>query len=231
MIYRFESFELDSRRFTLVRSGRPVALEPRALEMLLYLVERPHSLVTRDELVANVWQVRFVGKGLVSQYAYALRRALDDDPANPRLLETVRGRGFRFLASVVRLDGEDAVSTSLQAGAERRSPGRRDRVRIAIAATAVVAALAGAVSMLRAGARNGGEALALLPLVNATGDQELDWVELGLADMVARTMQRGQGLDVVPLAHVAAAVKRAGPPFGGDAASRRPLRGLGDAGW
>lgn len=68
MIYRFEHFELDARRFTLMRAkparGSGAA---RPGEAALYLAERPHQLVTRDELVANVWKVRFVGKSPVSQ--------------------------------------------------------------------------------------------------------------------------------------------------------------------
>ena len=225
MIYRFEDFELDGRRFTLLRTGRQVELEPRALEMLLYLVERPHQLVTRDELVANVWKVKFVGKGLVSQYAYALRRALEDDPGNPRLLETVRGRGFRFLPNVVRLDGEVAGSAPAPGRTEFQRLRHRGRARLVVAAVAVVVAVAGATVVLRAGAGNRIGVVALLPLVNVTGEAELDWVELGLADMVTRTLQRGRGMDVVPLAQVAAAVKRAGG--GGEAARRTRMRGLG----
>lgn len=227
MIYRFADFELDTRRFTLARAGQPVDLEPRALEMLLYLVERPHQLVTRDELVANVWKVRFVGKGLVSQYAYALRRALDDDPAKPRLLETVRGRGFRFLAGVESFTGEDTASHPASGGPQAQPPGRRGLVRSAVAATVVIAALAGATALLLAGAGNGNGSVAFLPLVNATGESELDWVELGLADMLARSLRRVRGMDVVPLAQVASAVKRTGGGGDDEAARRRQVRGLG----
>ncbi len=227
MIYRFGDFELDARRFTLTRAGRQVELEPRALEMLLYLAERPHQLVTRDELVANVWKVKYVGKGLVSQYAYALRRAVEDDPGTPRFLETVRGRGFRFLPDVVRLEGEAAASSPVAGGAAPQRLGHGGRARLVVAAVVVVAAVAGAVVVLRAGAGDRNGAVALLPLANSTGEAELDWMELGLADLVTRTLQRGSGMDVVPLAQVAAAVKRADFSAGDQARGWRQLRGLG----
>ncbi len=227
MIYRFEDFELDPRRFTLMRAGRRVDLEPRVLEMLLYLAERPHQLVTRDELVANVWKVRFVGKSLVSQYAYALRRALDDDPAHPRLLETVRGRGFRFLPEVTRVELDLELAASLPAEVGLRRWRTRNRWRLLLGGAVAVAAAVGAAVGLRASAERRGEAVALLPLVNATGEAELDWVELGLADLVTRTLQRERGVDVVPLAAVAALVKGVDGREGEEAVGTNRLGGLG----
>lgn len=97
---RFEDFELSRATYELRRSGRAIHLERIPLELLLLLVERRGQLVTRQEILEHVW-----GKGVVIDADNAIntavrkiRQALRDDPESPRLLFTVSGKGYRFLA-------------------------------------------------------------------------------------------------------------------------------------
>jgi DNA-binding winged helix-turn-helix (wHTH) protein/Flp pilus assembly protein TadD len=107
-IYAFGDFRLDTaRRALLSRSnGRTLPLAPPVFDTLLHLVKQAGQLVERDALLAAVWpHVTVVGNS-VSQSISAIRHALGDDPAAPRYVSTVSGRGYRFIAEVIN---EDAV--------------------------------------------------------------------------------------------------------------------------
>ena len=101
-VLRFGPFELDSDSFQLRRAGKPVRLDRIPLELLLLLAQRPGKLVTHAEAVDRVW-----GKDVFIEAETALytairkiRRALHDDPARPRYVETVSRKGYRFIADL-----------------------------------------------------------------------------------------------------------------------------------
>lgn len=102
MQLEFEGFEVDVESGRLLRDGREVPLEKRALEMLCYLARHPGRLITKDELLVEVWGARTLSDGALANAAAKLRKALGQD-ANARTpVETVRGRGFRWNAAAFR---------------------------------------------------------------------------------------------------------------------------------
>src|SRR5690606_18914264 len=86
--------------YSLLRRGRPVAVEPRVLEVLAYLLLHRGRVVPREELVARVWRGTCVSDDAVKRTIREARRALGDDARQPRFIATVHGRGYRFLAEV-----------------------------------------------------------------------------------------------------------------------------------
>ncbi|MFC0339410.1 winged helix-turn-helix domain-containing tetratricopeptide repeat protein [Paracoccus niistensis] len=100
MIYRLGEFCLDTGRAELSGPHGPVALEPKAYDLLLLLVERRDRLVTREEAIEAVWGGRFISDAAVSTVLKSLRKALGDDGTAQRFIRTMRGRGFRFVADV-----------------------------------------------------------------------------------------------------------------------------------
>ena len=96
MIYEFGEFALDTRRCELRRSGEPQHLEPQVYAVLCHLVEHHDRLVTAQELIEHVWGTRFITPGTLNSRIKALRQALDDNGSSQRLIQTVRGLGFRF---------------------------------------------------------------------------------------------------------------------------------------
>ena len=100
--HRFGAFELDAQAGELRRRGLRVRLRGRPIEILRALLERPGELVTRDELRARLWTAdTFVDfdHGLNSA-VNKLREALDDTADNPRFIETVPRRGYRWIGPV-----------------------------------------------------------------------------------------------------------------------------------
>ncbi len=107
---RFDDFELDFGRFQLSRSGEPVRLEGLPLQLLIFLIENQRQLVTREQIADVLW-----GKDVfvdveqgINTAIRKIRMALDDDSIHPHYLQTVVGRGYRFVAEIVAdADGDD----------------------------------------------------------------------------------------------------------------------------
>ena len=98
--------ELDVPNQRLLWGQRAIALTPRAFLLLRALVERPNRLISKDELLAAAWGGVVVEQGQVRQFIGELRRLLSDDARAPRFIETVRGRGYRFIGDItLRRDG------------------------------------------------------------------------------------------------------------------------------
>ena len=100
--FRFGDFELDVGAYELRRNGRPVRIERQPMDLLLLLVERRRQLVLRSEIVDRLWgKDVFVDVEMgVHTAIRKVRQALRDSPDAPRFVETVSGKGYRFIATV-----------------------------------------------------------------------------------------------------------------------------------
>jgi eukaryotic-like serine/threonine-protein kinase len=101
-VFRFGLFEADSASSTLVRGGIRVKIQDQPFRLLLLFLERPGEIVTREELRQKLWtEGTYVDfDGSLNVILKRLRAVLDDDPENPRFIETVPRRGYRFIAPV-----------------------------------------------------------------------------------------------------------------------------------
>ena len=97
----FDRFELDELDARLTCDGQPVALPPRPFAVLCELARKPGHLVTKGELLDAVWGHRFVTESVLKSAISDLRAALHDDPKQPRYIETVSRRGYRFIVAPV----------------------------------------------------------------------------------------------------------------------------------
>ena len=107
-VYLFGEFRLDRRIGILFRRDErgvfaPLAMGSRALDILGVLVERPGDLVTRAEIIAAVWPGMAVEDSNLDVQIAALRRVLDEGRTERSCIQTVRGRGYRFIAPVTRV--------------------------------------------------------------------------------------------------------------------------------
>lgn len=98
--YEFDGFRLDPVGHELRRAGVPIALEPKAFDVLGELVAHAGVLRSRDELLDAVWGHRHVTPGVLNRSIAQLRRALGDDANHPRYIQTVHAVGYRFIAPV-----------------------------------------------------------------------------------------------------------------------------------
>jgi len=101
-LVRFEDFELDLRAYQVRRSGRALKLERIPVEVLCLLVERRGQLVAREEIIEKLWgkEVFLDTDNAINTAIRKIRRVLKDDPEQPRFVQTVTGRGYRFIGHV-----------------------------------------------------------------------------------------------------------------------------------
>jgi DNA-binding winged helix-turn-helix (wHTH) protein/tetratricopeptide (TPR) repeat protein len=91
---------LDAAAFRLSRDGAPVTASPKVLDLLRYMLDRPSTLVTKEELFRAIWPDVIVSDNALTQAVSELRQALHDDPSKPTYVQTVARRGYRFIATV-----------------------------------------------------------------------------------------------------------------------------------
>src|SRR5580700_8576040 len=99
-IFQFGEFQLDVRARSLRREKAIVPLNSRAFDVLLYFVQNPGKVLTRDELLKNVWAGSFVDENSLAQSISALRRALEEKPGDNNFIVTLPGRGYQFVSPV-----------------------------------------------------------------------------------------------------------------------------------
>ena len=98
--YKFGPFLVDGGAYRLTRDGTVVPLSPKIIDLLLFLAARPSALVSKDELFKALWPDVAVTDNALTQAVSELRQALGDDAANPRYVQTVARRGYRFISPV-----------------------------------------------------------------------------------------------------------------------------------
>jgi TolB-like protein/DNA-binding winged helix-turn-helix (wHTH) protein/Tfp pilus assembly protein PilF len=100
MIHVFADCVLDPYLYTLRRAGQPVQLRPKAFAACLYLVEHRHRVVSRKELCAQIWPGQFVTQATLDGVIRSVRQAVGDSGQAQDIVQTLHGRGYRFVADV-----------------------------------------------------------------------------------------------------------------------------------
>jgi len=100
VVFAFGGFEADEALRELRRAGRPVELHATPLRLLLYLLRNRDRVIPKDELLDRVWSEAAVSEGALSTALNQIRSALGDDGSQQRVIQTLRGRGYRLIAPV-----------------------------------------------------------------------------------------------------------------------------------
>jgi eukaryotic-like serine/threonine-protein kinase len=108
-VYKFGPFRLNPSERLLLRDGQPMALKPKAFDLLVFLVERQGRLVSKHELMEGLWPGTFVEEANLTYTVSILRKALGDQEGD-QFVQTVPTRGYRFVASVDQENGADGRS-------------------------------------------------------------------------------------------------------------------------
>ena len=108
----FGDFALRPESYELARAGEPVHLEPRVFELLVYLVTHRDRVVTKQELLEQLWQRQFVSEAALTGAVRDLRRALGESGAKGGWIQTVHGRGFRFSGEVREAEAAARAASS-----------------------------------------------------------------------------------------------------------------------
>jgi TolB-like protein/DNA-binding winged helix-turn-helix (wHTH) protein/Tfp pilus assembly protein PilF len=202
--FRFDDFEIDPQIFRLLQDGKALPVEPKSLNLLIFLVENRDRLIERRELIDAVWGDTFVTDHVLNRAIAQLRKLLADDSKEPRCIETVPTRGYRFIAQVEveEVETKEPSTTAPPSSPQPRvkpgasftpkpqtrkdSPGSslRWRTAVAVALLALVALATGLLLRKSWGYSSSTDApirsLAVLPLQNLSGDSSQDYVADGM---------------------------------------------------
>ncbi len=173
-IYRFDSFVLDQTERILLRGRTPVALAPRVFDVLSVLVESAGHLVTKATLMQKVWPDTFVEEANVSINIATLRKTLGQSASGQVYIETVRKRGYRFVAEVLEVESESVLNN----------------LRHEEESTVVV-------SRESTLGYEGFSSLAVLPFDNETGDVEAEYLADGITESIINSLSHLRHLRVL----------------------------------
>jgi DNA-binding winged helix-turn-helix (wHTH) protein/TolB-like protein/Flp pilus assembly protein TadD len=121
-IYQFGTLRLDALARTLRREKETVTLNRRAFDVLLYFVQNPGRVLTRDELLKNVWPDTYVDENSLAQSISVLRKALEEKPGDNNYIVTLPGRGYQFVSPVQVIAPEGLAVVEAATGAVQGSP-------------------------------------------------------------------------------------------------------------
>jgi TolB-like protein/DNA-binding winged helix-turn-helix (wHTH) protein len=227
--YRFAEFQLDCASFELRRQGRTqkserISLERIPMELLILLLERQGSVVTRQEIVDRLW-----GKDVfvdtehgINTAVRKIRQALRDDPDQPRFILTVSGKGYRFVAGdngnrrpaaptpsetptalperEPRPSGSDVPDRGSVAAVMPAVQSNRAKLAIVIAICVVVAVIfisSQRHRIVRANQASQIHSIAVIPLANLSGDAAQDYFADGMTDELITALAKNRSLRVV----------------------------------
>src|ERR1700730_15245496 len=111
-LFQFGPFLLDTRQRRLLKDGTDgtlVSVAPKGIDLLIFMVERHGQIVTKDDLIQNIWPDSFMEEANLSQNIFLLRKALGEKAQENRYIATVPGRGYRFVAEVREVDSSETA--------------------------------------------------------------------------------------------------------------------------
>jgi TolB-like protein/DNA-binding winged helix-turn-helix (wHTH) protein len=217
-VLRFGTYEVSLQSGEVRKAGLRIRVQQQPMRLLEILLERPGEVVTREELCSRVWPNENFGDfDLALNIAIGkLRSALGDSAENPRFIETLPKRGYRFIADVSIVDGEprskrpgpasgdlaetepadkhDAVTLVV---APRRELWTASRIVVAVAVALILPILAFWLFHSREPARVGIRSLAVLPLENLSGDAAQNYFADGMTDELITDLAQISALRVI----------------------------------
>jgi TolB-like protein/DNA-binding winged helix-turn-helix (wHTH) protein/Tfp pilus assembly protein PilF len=204
-ILRFATFEVDLRAGELRKQGKCIKVQEQPFHVLTVLLQRPGEVVTREELRNQNWPPdTFVDfDNSLNTAINKLREALGDSADNPRFIETLPRRGYRFIAPVNGMDG-GAATPDKDKGGDGRESLWRFRWIVAVVSLAVLAATLFAFNVFRVRERVLNDvrvppiqSLAVLPLTNLSGDPAQEYFSDGMTDALITDLAQMGSVKVI----------------------------------
>ncbi len=168
MIYQFNQVTIDTERFRLTLLDELVSVEPLVFDLLVYLIEHRDRVVTRDELLDNLWHGKVVTDTALGVRIKDVRKAVQDNGAKQEVIKTFHGRGYQFIAEVT--ESPENKSNTLK--------GKSTATQKALSLPDI-------------------PSIAVLPFTNMSGDAQQEYFVDGMTDEIITGLSRVPGLFVV----------------------------------
>lgn len=207
-LYRVDNLMIDGENFRVQKDGQDVALTPRAFDVLIFLLKNGGRVVEKQEIFEAVWKDTFVGDNALTKIIKEIRHALNDDTNNPRYIQTIPKRGYRFMADVK--NGTELLPSHEASGVEKSqkpvlqaSPNRKNFLIIGAVILGLIALSLGILvfSEWRSeiAVRNTPiDSIAVLPFESVSSDQDIEYFSDGITENIINTLSRLSNLRVMP---------------------------------
>ena len=167
MQFLFDNHTLDTDRRELRRGSMPIAVEPQVFDLLIYLVQNQHRVVTKDDLIASVWGGRIVSDSTLTSRINAARKAVGDSGKDQKLIRTVPRKGLRFVGAVrIQPNGADPAHAI---GPQPNGINEQSRPALPLPDR---------------------PAIAVLPFINMSGDVEQEYFSDGISEDIITALSK-----------------------------------------
>src|SRR5882762_11720804 len=109
-VFLFDDVRIEPATFRAFKAGQVISLEPKALRLLLFLIENRGRLIEKEEILDTIWNGTHVTENALTREIGKLRKILGDDPKAPKYIQTVHTRGYRFIAELAEANGEGTLA-------------------------------------------------------------------------------------------------------------------------
>jgi TolB-like protein/cytochrome c-type biogenesis protein CcmH/NrfG len=165
--FLFDNYTLDTDRRELRRGSTPIAVEPQVFDLLIYLVQNQHRVVSKDDLIASVWGGRIVSDSTLTSRINAARKAVGDSGEDQKLIRTVPRKGLRFVAAV-RIQPNGA-GPARAIGPQPDEINEQSRAALPLPDR---------------------PAIAVLPFINMSGDSEQEYFSDGISEDIITALSK-----------------------------------------
>lgn len=210
IIFSFGDVRVAPADFKIWKGDDELGLEPKAFQVLVYLLRNRGRLVEKSELLDGVWKDTFVTENALTREIAKLRKALGDDPKDARYIQTVHTRGYRLVAEVIEVASTwKGNAPSYDVGPPQRQPeSAKNEPRLPYkwllaGSLCVVLLLVGffGYRALVPGSQQI-ESIAVMPFVNASGDAAVEYLSDGMTEVLISSLSQLPNLNVKPRSSV-----------------------------
>ena len=217
MVYQFGNFEVDTINFCLKEGGENIAVEPQVFNLVAYLIVHKDRLILRRELFDEVWRDKEVCDATLSNHIKMARKILGDDGRSQKIIKTIHGRGYQFIADVLvsksaeNLNGEPVSfapieTTSVDLNEARESFSIHLVYKLILIALCIIIAFYFYNNQLASSANTNQFKkpllVAVLPFNNTKPNLETDYFAFAIADQIVGNLSYLKGFSVRPSSSV-----------------------------
>jgi TolB-like protein/DNA-binding winged helix-turn-helix (wHTH) protein/Flp pilus assembly protein TadD len=207
-LYRFDDVTVDGENFRVQKNGRSITLTPRAFDVLIFLIRNSKRVVEKQEIFDSVWKDIFVSDNALTKIIKEIRQAINDDANQPRYIETVPKRGYRFIADIKNgTETKELDETrNIEKSPETILPPSAKRKNFLIIGVVVLGLLILSLGFLvfsewrsEIAAENAPiDSIAVLPFENAGQDPNLEYLSDGITENIINSLARLPNLRILP---------------------------------